>query len=211
MRQTPTTRNSTTAVAVKRRSLPVADFVILVLIVVALFASASGCKALYYDESAPNLQGQPAIENPMLVPMLDRWYVMDQVSNELDDYFKIYREERIRILDGIMSEGWIETHPEIGATLLEPWHEDSTAGFERIHATLQSVRRFAKVRVIPMEKRVSNRCEGIQRIGRPPATDRIRDRWSASSSRQCVGRELRRFPRCSTQRQLDPNGQGLFA
>ncbi len=82
--------------------------------------------------------------------MMDRWLVMDQISDELDDYFKIYREERIRVVDNVMTEGWIETHPKIGATLLEPWHEDSTRGFERLHATLQTVRRFAKVRVIPM-------------------------------------------------------------
>ena len=81
--------------------------------------------------------------------MLDRWLVMDQVSDELDDYFKIYREERIRIMDGVMSEGWIETHPKIGGTIFEPWNKDSTRGFERLHSTLQTVRRFAKVRVIP--------------------------------------------------------------
>ena len=80
---------------------------------------------------------------------MDRWFVMDQISDEVDDYFKIYREERIRVLDGVMSEGWIETHPKIGGTLLEPWQLDSTPGFERIHATLQTVRRFAKLRVIP--------------------------------------------------------------
>lgn len=85
----------------------------------------------------------------MLVPLLDRWLVMDQISDEIDDYFKIYREERIRVLDGVMSEGWIETHPMIGGTLLEPWKLDSTPGFERIHSTLQTTRRFAKVRVIP--------------------------------------------------------------
>ena len=74
---------------------------------------------------------------------------MDQVSDELDDYFRIYREERIRLVDYVLTEGWIETHPKIGATLLEPWKRDSTNGFERLHATLQTVRRFAKVRVIP--------------------------------------------------------------
>lgn len=85
----------------------------------------------------------------MIIPMMDRWLVMDQVSDEIDNYFKIYREERIRVLEGIMSEGWIETHPKIAGTIAEPWKKDSTPGFERLHATLQTVRRFAKVRVIP--------------------------------------------------------------
>jgi hypothetical protein len=75
---------------------------------------------------------------------------MSQVADEIDNYFRIYREEDIRLVDNVISEGWIETHPKIGATILEPWHRDSTRGFERRHATLQTVRRFAKVRVIPV-------------------------------------------------------------
>lgn len=93
--------------------------------------------------------GQQQVQNPLIVSMMDRWWVMDQVSDELDNYFKILREERIGITDGILSEGWIETQTKIGGTLLEPWKKDSTPGFERLHATLQTVRRFAKVRVIP--------------------------------------------------------------
>jgi hypothetical protein len=120
------------------------------IFIAALICVCSGCRALTYDDQSPNLNGQPPVQNPLIVPMMDRWLVMDQVSDEIDNYFKIYREERIRVLDGIMSEGWIETNPRIGGTLLEPWKSDSTPGFERIHATLQTVRRFAKVRVIPM-------------------------------------------------------------
>lgn len=89
------------------------------------------------------------LPNPLPIAAMDRWLVMDQVSDELDNYFRIYREERIRLVDSILTEGWIETHPKIGATILEPWHEDSTRGFERLHASLQTIRRFAKVRVIP--------------------------------------------------------------
>ena len=48
-----------------------------------------------------------------------------------------------------MTEGWIETWPRIGSTILEPWHHDSTRGFEKLHASLQTVRRQAKVRIIP--------------------------------------------------------------
>ncbi|MFT5300570.1 MAG: hypothetical protein ACI87E_003014 [Mariniblastus sp.] len=116
---------------------------------VMMAISSLGCRAFNYDAQSPNLLGEAPMQNPLIVPMLDRWYVMDQVSNEIDNYFKIYREERIRVLDGVMSEGWIETHPAIGGTLLEPWKRDSTQGFEKMHATLQTVRRFAKIRVIP--------------------------------------------------------------
>lgn len=108
-----------------------------------------GCRSFNATGNPPNLGGRPAVDNPLMVPWLDRWYVMDQISDEIDDYFRIKREARIQVLDGVMSEGWIETHPEIGGTVLEPWKKNSTQGFERRLATLQTIRRFAKVRVIP--------------------------------------------------------------
>jgi len=108
-----------------------------------------GCRAFrdIADNTCPPDRGIP---NPLAVPLVDHWYLMDQISDELDDYFQIYREERIRVVDSVMSEGWIETHPKTGGTLLEPWKKDSTPGFEKAHATLQTIRRFAKVRVLPM-------------------------------------------------------------
>ena len=123
-----------------------------VLIALSIVVASTGCRAIAnLDSLGPNAGtlNQPQMPNPLSVPMLDRWLVMEQISDELDDYFKIFREERIRVLDGIMSEGRIETHPRIGGTLLEPWRRDSMPGFERMHATLQTIRRFAKVRVVP--------------------------------------------------------------
>ncbi len=87
--------------------------------------------------------------NPLPVPMLDRELVMDEISDAIDDYFAILTEQRIADVDGLLSEGWIETRPKVGGSIFEPWKRDSTPGFEKLHATLQSVRRFAKVRVIP--------------------------------------------------------------
>lgn len=118
-------------------------------VLIVLLGMISGCRAFNAEGQPPNLGGRPAVQNPLIVPMMDRWFVMDQISDEIDDYFRIKREERIRILDGVMSEGWIETHAESGGTILEPWKKDSTRGFERVQATLQTIRRFAKVRVIP--------------------------------------------------------------
>ena len=121
------------------------------LLALAFFSVAvTGCfrwtsKLSQYD-NPPVAQDVP---NPVTVPMVAREMVMDEVADELDNYFRIAREERVRLVDEIMTEGWIETHPETGSTLFEPWRKDSTRGYERLHATLQSVRRFAKVRVIP--------------------------------------------------------------
>jgi hypothetical protein len=99
-------------------------------------------------EPQPTLVDQQ-IQNPIQIPLLDRFLVMDEISDEIDDYFHIAREEQIRVDSGLMTEGWIETWPRIGSTVLEPWHHDSTRGFEKLHASLQTVRRQAKVRVIP--------------------------------------------------------------
>ena len=118
-------------------------------VLMVLLGQSTGCRSFNATGQPPNLGGRPAVENPLMVPMLDRWFVMDQISDEIDDYFRIKREERIRDSDGVMSEGWIETHPAIAGTLLEPWKKGSTRGFERVQATLQTIRRIAKVRVIP--------------------------------------------------------------
>ncbi len=51
--------------------------------------------------------------------------------------------------DGIVLDGRIETSYKIGASLMEPWRKDSTAGFEKLQSTLQSIRRRAIVTVRP--------------------------------------------------------------
>jgi hypothetical protein len=121
---------------------------VALLIFISTLLISNGCRSLR-DPSAANCPPDAGIPNPLSVPMMDRWYVMDQISDEIDNHFRIYREERIRVVDSVMSEGWIETHPKIGGTLLEPWKTDSTPGFEKLHASLQTVRRFAKIRVLP--------------------------------------------------------------
>lgn len=86
----------------------------------------------------------------MFVPVGDHELVWNQVVDAIDDYFQIQSEERVQFLGGVITEGRIETVPRSGATILEPWRRDSTRGFEKLHATLQSVRRRASVRVMPV-------------------------------------------------------------
>ena len=112
----------------------------------------TGCRAFRNNNAqvpaTPQQVGEE-IQNPIQIPLLDRFLVMDEISDEIDDYFRIAREEQIRSANGVMTEGWIDTWPRTGSTILEPWHHDSTRGFEKLHASLQTVRRQAKVRVIP--------------------------------------------------------------
>ena len=124
-------------------------FATTVLMVMALMICGSGCRTIQNLEATKNQTAFEPVANPLIVPLVDRWFLMDEISDEIDDYFRVFREERIRSVDGVMTEGWIETHPRIGSTVLEPWHHDSTRGYEKIHASLQTVRRYAKVRVIP--------------------------------------------------------------
>lgn len=90
------------------------------------------------------------MQNPIIVPVSDHEFVWNQVVDSIDDYFQIEREERVRIVGGVITEGRIETVPRAGATVFEPWNRDSTRGYEKLHATLQSIRRRASVRVMPV-------------------------------------------------------------
>ena len=91
------------------------------------------------------------LENPLFVPAMDREFLWNETVNAVDDYFRIEREDRVRLIGGVLTEGRIDTFPTTGSTLLEPWRGDSTPGYEKWHATLQSIRRRCIVRVIPSE------------------------------------------------------------
>lgn len=107
---------------------------------------ASGCSLIHHKRP----QGPPiTLENPLFIPQTDTEFVWNQIIDEIDNYFKIRREDRVRIIDNVLTEGWVETYPKAGSTLLEPWRKDSMPGYERRLATLQSIRRWARVRVIP--------------------------------------------------------------
>ena len=115
------------------------------LLVVALVLTASGCR-MFHASGPP-----PMLENPLFVPAMDRELIWNATVDAMDDYFRIEREERVRLIGGVMTEGRIDTFPTTGSTLLEPWRGDSTPGYEKWHATLQSIRRRGIVRVIPTE------------------------------------------------------------
>ena len=118
------------------------------LVVMCGLSSFSGCAAIHnhFGRGTPSV-----VENPLFVPAMDREFIWNQCVDAVDDYFHIEREERVRLVAGVLTEGRIDTHPTTGSTLLERWRNDSTRGYEKLHATLQSIRRRASVRVIPTE------------------------------------------------------------
>lgn len=118
--------------------------------VVLLAVTDVGCMLSPHPSPDGHSGGElPQLENPLFVPVADREFVWSQIVDTIDNYFKIKREERVRLIGDTPLEGHIETYPVEGSTILEPWRKDSTRGFEKLHATLQSVRRYAFVRVIP--------------------------------------------------------------
>src|SRR5262245_14854184 len=103
--------------------------------------------------------GAPAVVSPaiipqsaVLVPAMNRDYAWDQIVDIVDDYFKIEHEERLKLVGGVVTEGRIDTFPVTGATLFEPWRRDSANLYERWESTLQSIRRRADIRVMPVDQ-----------------------------------------------------------
>jgi hypothetical protein len=88
-------------------------------------------------------------DNPALLRIPNHELVWDGVVDVVSEYFRIEREDPVRLLGGTLMEGRIDTFPKPGATLLEPWDHDSANSYERLESTLQSIRRYAVVKVIP--------------------------------------------------------------
>lgn len=111
----------------------------------------SGCAHWHKWGSSPEtIAIADAVPNPLPVVAMDQDFLWNQIVDTVDDYFRIEREVRMRAEGGVVTDGLIRTFPITGASCLEPWRDDSTHGFERLHATLQSIRRRATIRVSPM-------------------------------------------------------------
>jgi hypothetical protein len=121
-------------------------------ICLCLLTLATGCglhqrlQGLHHGNPPPQAA---LVQNPLYVPLSDREFLWNQLVDTMDDYFEIEREERVRLVGGVLTEGQLDTYPQPGATMLEPWLKDSSPGFERRYATLQSIRRRAVVHVKP--------------------------------------------------------------
>jgi len=93
---------------------------------------------------------KPDLENPLVVPSGACDSVWDAIVDIVDDDFNITTEQRVRPAGDILTVGRIDTAPTTGATIFEPWRGDAADGYERLHGTLQTVRRRAVVQVVPM-------------------------------------------------------------
>jgi hypothetical protein len=115
------------------------------LLAVLTLLAVCGC-AEGPDWTAPAGQPLPlALQNPLLVRIGNHEVLWDAVVDVVGDYFRIDWER-----PDAFTEGVIETFPKTGATIFEPWDHDSVTGYDRLESTLQSIRRRAVVRVIPI-------------------------------------------------------------
>jgi len=112
-----------------------------------LFIACCGCAL--NATPAPLPLAMAVSENPALLPVADREFFWDTLVDVVDDYFTIDREQRVHQVGNELTEGRIDTFPEIGSTYLEPWRRDSVNSYEKLESTLQSIRRQALVRVMP--------------------------------------------------------------
>ncbi|MCS7239499.1 MAG: hypothetical protein NZ899_14715 [Thermoguttaceae bacterium] len=115
----------------------------LAALAIALFG---GCRVFTPAEETLPI---PPLPNPLTVASRDPYVVWETLVDVLNDYFEIEYEEPVRISDGVITEGRVDTYPKVGATLLEPWRKDSVGRYERWYATLQSIRRRATAQVAP--------------------------------------------------------------
>ncbi len=116
------------------------------LILLALAGCVSGPLG-----SGPNMPAPMVYGNPIFAPYPDAQYVFDTTVDVVGDYFRLEHEEPVRMLGTVLTEGRIDTYPQIGATIFEPWDYDSANGYERWESTLQSMRRRSVVKVTPAQ------------------------------------------------------------
>jgi hypothetical protein len=119
------------------------------LATLVLSLCALGCRGALAPVVAPVDHSTLVVSNPLYIVGGDREFIYNQVVDAIDDYFKIRSERRLKLVGGIVTPGRIDTFPVIGATLLEPWRNEFALDRETTHNTLQTVRRFAVVEILP--------------------------------------------------------------
>ena len=97
----------------------------------------------------PVAMAPAAPANPIFVPVSNQDWAWEQIVDVVDDYFRIERESRVQVVGNIITEGRIDTYPQVGATVLERHRPDSVGRYNRWESTFQSIRRRGLVRVIP--------------------------------------------------------------
>jgi len=140
---------------------------VVIATIILLFAGCSQMGSIPKTTlSIPSiaLGPQTQLANPINVNTQDSEFLWNQVVDTVDDYFRIKSEQRPTRDEQQWYAGLMETHPEVGATYLEPWRKDALEGYQRWQSTLQTMRRTATIRVIPTEEGFSIAVEVVKEI-----------------------------------------------
>ncbi len=120
----------------------------------AAFTGCQGVKSSYRYADYSSFAGADnrknlMVQNPLQVRGdLDPFQVWETVVDVVRLYFdRIEAEYPCQRNEETITEGLLLTKPQTGSTCFEPWRRDSVTADERQYATVQSVRRLAKVRV----------------------------------------------------------------
>ena len=105
----------------------------------------------YLPAQMPLLPPPVTQQNPLLVAGVDKEVLWNALVDVVDDYFKVDKEERVRQVGDVQTEGRLDTLPRPASTILEPWERDGVTPQEKWEATLQSIRKYATVRVVPAD------------------------------------------------------------
>ena len=89
------------------------------------------------------------VGSTVFVPVASEELAWEQIVDVVDDYFRVERESRVQTVGNVVTEGRIDTFPQIGATWLEPHRPDSVGWENRWESTFQTIRRRAVLRVMP--------------------------------------------------------------
>jgi hypothetical protein len=105
----------------------------------------AGCNSSRLGPGPPRVtkifSPRPAVPNPLIIPSSEFEVVWNKTVAVVDKYFDIESENRLART--------IRTQPQMGATVLEPWGLDSSTLGDRVEASLQTIRRFAIVKIDP--------------------------------------------------------------
>ncbi len=99
-------------------------------------------------------QQMPGVEpaaRTVFIPVANEDYAWELIVDVVDDYFDVDQENRVQLVGNVVTEGRIETFPQIGATVVEPNRFDSVGRYNLAESTFQSVRRRGEIRVTPQQ------------------------------------------------------------
>jgi len=124
----------------RKRRVAAATFSLAGLAAVGLGqAGCSSTGGFHMSSMSRIFSPAPVAENPLVVPSQDFEAVWNKTVAVVDNYFDISSENRL--------SRTIVTQPKVSATLLEPWSGDSVEVSDRLEASLQTIRRFAIIKI----------------------------------------------------------------